>query len=135
MTGLVSGLAPHIESLLAVKHALGLPYTTSGRHLQVFDAMCAEHYPEHAELTRPMAMAWAKARAGEHVNGQMRRITPVRQLAKHMAMLGVQAYVIPAASRAGRCATARTSTPLSSFGRSSMPPTRSARLRSVAGGS
>ena len=30
MTGLVSGLAPHIESLLAVKHALGLPYTTSG---------------------------------------------------------------------------------------------------------
>lgn len=96
MTGLVSGLAPHIESLLAVKHALGLPYTTSGRHLQVFDAMCAEHYPEQAELTRPMAMAWAKARAGEHVNGQMRRITPVRQLAKHMAMLGVQAYVIPA---------------------------------------
>jgi integrase len=96
MTGLVSSLAPHIESLLAVKHALGLPYTTSGRHLQVFDAMCAEHYPEQAELTRPMAMAWAKARAGEHVNGQMRRITPVRQLAKHMAMLGVQAYVIPA---------------------------------------
>jgi hypothetical protein len=36
MTGLVSGLAPHIESLLAVKHALGLPYTTSERHLRHF---------------------------------------------------------------------------------------------------
>ena len=40
-------------------------------------------------------MAWVVARPGEHVNGQMRRITPVRQLAKHMNGLGVAAYVIP----------------------------------------
>ena len=90
MNGLVSGLALHIESLLALKHALGLPYTNSERHLRVFDAMCARHYPEQSALTRAMAMAWAAARPGEHVNGQMRRITPVRQLAKHMAMFGVR---------------------------------------------
>lgn len=41
-------------------------------------------------------MAWATARDGEHVNGQMRRITPIRQLAKHMNSMGVEAYVIPA---------------------------------------
>ena len=96
MTGLESGLASPIESLLDVKHALGLPYTTSGRHLQVFDAMCAEQFPGQVTLSRQMAMAWATARPGEHVNGQMRRITPVRQLAKHIATQGLQAYVIPA---------------------------------------
>ena len=37
-----------------------------------------------------------RARPGEHVNGQMRRITPVRQLAKHIAAQGIEAYVIPA---------------------------------------
>lgn len=42
-----------------------------------------------------MAMSWAAARNGEHVNGQMRRITPIRQLAKHMNDMGAEAYVIP----------------------------------------
>lgn len=95
MTGLGSGLAPHIESLLDLKHAIGWPYTTSERHLRAFDAMCAAEYPGQTTLSRPMAMRWATGRPGEHVNGQMRRITPVRQLAKHMAGLGVDAYVIP----------------------------------------
>ncbi|MDQ6740484.1 MAG: tyrosine-type recombinase/integrase, partial [Actinomycetota bacterium] len=67
----------------------------SGRHLHKFDAMCARDFPGQGNLTREMAMAWVVARPGEHVNGQMRRITPVRQLAKHIASLGVDAYVIP----------------------------------------
>lgn len=96
MTGFVSGLATHIEALIEVKHAIGLPYTTSERHLQMFDGMCAADYPGQEVLTREMAMAWATARPGEHVNGQMRRISPVRQLAKHIAAQGLDAYVIPA---------------------------------------
>lgn len=95
MSGLVSGLAGHIESLLGVKHAIGLPYATSERHLRNFDAMCAQEYPGQTALTRQMAMGWAVGRPGEHVNSQMRRITPVRQLAKHMAGSGADAYVIP----------------------------------------
>jgi integrase len=96
VTGLISGLAAHIETLLAVKHAIGLPYKESERHLRNFDAMCAHEYPGQATLTRQMAMAWAAARPGEHVNGQMRRITPIRQLAKHLTRSGTHAYVIPA---------------------------------------
>ena len=96
MRGLVSALAAHIESLLAVKHAIGLPYATSERHLRNFDAICAQCYPGQTSLSRQMAMAWAAGRPGEHVNGQMRRITPVRQLAKHMTGCGAEAYVIPA---------------------------------------
>ena len=94
MTGLVSGIAPQIESLLDLKHAIGLPYQTSERHLRAFDAMCAKEYPGQTTLSRPMALRWATARPGEHVNGQLRRITPVRQLAKHMAGLGSDACVI-----------------------------------------
>ena len=96
MTALVSGLAGPIESLLEFKRAIGLPYQAGRRHLQAFDAMCAAGFPGQCVLTREMAMAWATARPSEHVNGQMRRITPVRQLARHMARLGVEAYVIPA---------------------------------------
>lgn len=96
MNGLASGLAAHIRSLLDFKHAMGFPYDTSERHLRCFDAMCAQEYPGQAVLSREMAMAWAAARDGEHVNGQMRRITPIRQLAKHMNTMGMEAYVVPA---------------------------------------
>ena len=96
MNGFASGLATHIQALLDVKHALGLPYEPSERHLRGFDALCARDYPGQSTLIREMAMTWAAARPGEHVNGQIRRITPVRQLAKHMSSVGVTAYVIPA---------------------------------------
>ena len=92
--GLSSALAPHIESLLALKHAVGLPYATSERHLRKFDAMCAQDFPGQTTLSPEMAMRWAASRPGEHVNAQTRRITPVRQLAKHMIACGMPAYVI-----------------------------------------
>ena len=95
MTGFVSGLSARIQSLLDLKHALGLPYLPSERHLRSFDGLCARDYPGQTTLTREMAMTWAVARPGEHVNGQLRRISPVRQLAKHMSSLGAAAYVIP----------------------------------------
>ncbi|GAA5225904.1 tyrosine-type recombinase/integrase [Paeniglutamicibacter antarcticus] len=95
MSGFVSGLAPHFQGLLELKHAMGLPYETSERHLLAFDAICSLHYPTQSTLSKAMAMEWVVKRPNEHVNGQMRRITPVRQLAKYMASLGVEAYVIP----------------------------------------
>jgi len=95
MNVFLSGLAPHIQGLLELKQALGLPYETSERHLRNFDQMCARDHPGQSTLSRDMAMAWALGRPGEHVNAQIRRITPVRQLAKHMSGVGVGAYVIP----------------------------------------
>ena len=91
----VSGLAGHIYSMLELKHAIGLPYDTSERHLRSFDAMCAQNHPGQTTLTAEMGKEWVLARPGEHVNSQVRRITPVRQLGKLMIGLGVDAYVIP----------------------------------------
>ncbi len=85
MNGFASGLAPHIRGLLELKHALGLPYDSSERHLLAFDTMCARDFPGEPTLTREMAMAWVVKRPAEHVNGQLKRVTSIRQLAKHMA--------------------------------------------------
>lgn len=96
MSGFVSGLAPHIHGLLELEHAMGLPYKASERHLLAFDAMCAQHYPGQSILSREMAMEWVLKHPAEHINGQLTRITSIRQLAKHMASLGIEAFVIPA---------------------------------------
>jgi hypothetical protein len=95
MNRFVSALAPQIQDLLEIKHAMGLPYESSERHLLAFDAMCAQHYPGQSVLSREMAMAWVVQRPDEHVNGLTRRITPIRQLAKYIASMGADAYVIP----------------------------------------
>ena len=95
MSAFVSGLAPYIQGLLELKHAMGLPYESSECHLLAFDAMCALHYPGQNALSREMAMEWVVKHPAEHVNGQLKRITSIRQLAKHMASLGIEAYVIP----------------------------------------
>lgn len=94
MNGFTSGLAPHIRSLLALKHALGFPYQASHRHLGQFDVMCARNHSGQSDLTPAMAREWVILRPGEHTNSLLRRITPIRQLAKHMITLGLNAHII-----------------------------------------
>jgi len=93
----VSGnFAPYIESLIEQKKSVGYPYDSSARILKVFCAFCTTHYPGETILTKEIAMHWAKKRQDEHVNGLLRRITPVRQLAKYINSIGIEAYIIPA---------------------------------------
>lgn len=84
-----------IEGLVRQKQIVGFPYVTSQYKLKAFDTFCQEHYPQETQLTREIAMHWAQLRPQEHVNTMIRRITPVRQLAKYMRSIGVEAYVIP----------------------------------------
>lgn len=86
---------PYIEGLIEQKKAIGYPYETSARILKAFDAFCATNYPDETKLTQTIAMRWAEKRPGEHVNYLVRRITPVRQLAKYMMRMGIDAYIIP----------------------------------------
>ena len=96
MNMLVSGhFNPYIEGLIEQKRAIGYPYKTSARILKAFDAFCRTDYPDEVVLTKEIAMHWAEQKQGEHVNYLIRRITPVRQLAKYMRRLGIEAYVIP----------------------------------------
>jgi integrase/recombinase XerD len=86
---------PYIEGLIEQKKSMGHPYDTSARRLIAFGVFCMNNYPDETILTKEIAMHWAEKRQEEHVNGLMRRITPIRQLAKYMNRLGINAYVIP----------------------------------------
>jgi integrase/recombinase XerD len=86
---------PYIDGLIEQKRAIGYPYETSARILKAFDAFCMTYYHDEIMLTKEMVMHWAEQKQGEHVNYLIRRITPVRQLAKYMMRLGIEAYVIP----------------------------------------
>ncbi|NQV15484.1 tyrosine-type recombinase/integrase [bacterium] len=97
MNGSISGnFKRYIEGLIEQKNAMGYPYKTSGQILKAFSIFCIDHYPDEITLTQKMAMQWAEQRPHEHINRLLRRITPVRQLAKYMNQIDVAAYIIPA---------------------------------------
>jgi integrase/recombinase XerD len=85
----------YIEGLIEQKQLLGYPYRTSSRILRNFDAYCSEKFPDESTITRDIGLGWATLKEGEHQNNLLRRITPVRQLAKYMNSIGVEAYIIP----------------------------------------
>lgn len=85
----------YMDGLVEQKQSLGYPYVSSGRILREFDEYCMKHFPNEHSLTSDIAMGWASLKENEHPNGLLRRTTPVRQLAKYMISIGVNAYVIP----------------------------------------
>jgi integrase/recombinase XerD len=96
MTTPVAGnFKPYIEGLIKQKRSLGYPYEDSARILRAFDTFCREHYPDESRLTKKLVMHWAEKRESEQVNGLACRLTPVRQLAKYMHRLGLEAYLLP----------------------------------------
>lgn len=92
----LSNFKTYITGLIEQKRPIGYPYDTSARILKVFDGFCMEYYPLETKLTKEIVMHWAEKRQKEHVNTLIRRITPVRQLAKYMNGIGIAAYLIPA---------------------------------------
>ena len=92
---IIGNFKSYIEGLIEQKNSLGFPYTSSARILKVFSVFCATRYPDEKNLTKEIAMHWAEKKQDEHVNWLIRRITPIRQLAKYMNSIGIDAYLIP----------------------------------------
>ena len=84
-----------IKNFIDQKRALGYPYQSSARILHHLDRIAYEKFPGESILTKEMCTAWLRLKPGEHPNGLLRRVTPVRQLGKYMKGLGHDAYVIP----------------------------------------
>lgn len=91
----LSNLSAFIIGLISQKNEIGYPYQSSGRILKNFDRFCLDQYPKNITLTQDMGLGWATLRDGEHQNGLLRRITPIRQLGKYMNSIGADAYVLP----------------------------------------
>ena len=90
-----SGIADYIESFINQKNAIGYPYISSARILKQFDRMIFEHFPNDNHITKDICDRWVALKPGEHPNGLLRRVTPVRQLAKYMNGIGIPSYVLP----------------------------------------
>ena len=90
-----SNFAVHIEDLIQQKHRLGYPYDESERILYNFDQFCLKFFPLERTLTQQLGLAWAIRRESEGVNTFRNRMMPVRELARHLNRLGIEAYIIP----------------------------------------
>lgn len=90
-----SSFKENIKDLINQKHALGYPYTTSGRHLINFDSFCYANYPQEKVLSKEIVLKWMQLHDNEHANGRKRRISALRELAKFMNRNGIEAYILP----------------------------------------
>ena len=84
-----------IADFILQKQASGYPYQSASRILHHFDLMAAEGFPYERNVTKEMCSLWMQMKPGEHPNGLLRRITPIRQLSKYLRGLGYDAYIIP----------------------------------------
>ena len=90
-----SKLAKDIELFVAQKRACGYPYVESATILRRFDRMVAERFPDDTAVTKGACDAWLSLVEDEHPNELMRRVSPVRQLAKYVAASGRPSHMIP----------------------------------------
>ena len=90
-----SALAPYITGLIEQKRALGYKYDSQPGILRRFDTFCSERYPQETAVTRELMLDWATKRPGENPATLQGRITPVKELAKYMARLGHEAFILP----------------------------------------
>lgn len=90
-----SRLGYFIKLFIEQKQAVGYPYKSSARILYHLDRFIVQRYPEEPMLTKEICVAWSIRKEGEHPNGLLRRVTPVRQFGKYLRGLGYDAYIIP----------------------------------------
>jgi len=91
----ISSIGTCISDFIDLKRASGYPYEEPARILRHFDALVAEKFPNERTVTKEMCSMWLNFKPGEHPNGLLRRITPIRQLSKYLRGLGHDAYIIP----------------------------------------
>lgn len=93
--GYASNLGPHITQMVSQKRAAGYPYKESERVLHEFDRFCAAGFPGAETITPEIGNAWAVIKPTEKSSSFLDRLAPVRELARYMNRIGIDAYVIP----------------------------------------
>jgi integrase len=90
-------LAARCAALVAEKRAIGYKYESEESVLRRFESFCSARFPGLATITRESAEAWiedARARGVKPATAQS-LAGPIRELARHLGRLGVDAYVLP----------------------------------------
>jgi len=89
-----SNFKQYIEGMLEQKRSLGSPYHRSEDYLRQFDLMCINEFPDETTLTKEIGQRWGMARDTEQKVSFQNRLAPIRELAKYMLRLGLNAYIV-----------------------------------------
>ncbi len=90
-----SMFASYIIGLIEQKRSLGYKYESEVQILRRFDKFCVDYYHDEKNLTVDLVMDWSKKRPTEKAATLQNRITPVKELAKYMTRLGLDAFIFP----------------------------------------
>ena len=90
-----SKIKDYITSFVSQKRNAGYPYNSSARILKIFDEMIINNFPNETTITKEMIDFWIAYKPGEHPNGLLRRMTPIRQLSIYIKYFDDNCYVVP----------------------------------------
>lgn len=85
----------YMRSHVDLKQAVGYKYETEAAHLKRFDRFLVENYPLATSLTKEIVLKWCSKTSYEAQANQCARVSILRQFAKYLDSIGVEAYLIP----------------------------------------
>ena len=88
-----STFSPYIIGLIEERRANGFSYKLEAYGLKKFDNFCVNHGINDSVITEELALDWSVQTRTERLNYRNQRISFLRQLAKYMISLGLDAYV------------------------------------------
>lgn len=87
-----SGFAQDLESMIALKRALGYSENTYLERAKSFDRHCFEVYPGQQELTQAIVLSWLKPEPRKSPQTIHGKAAFVRALGKYQKSIGKAAY-------------------------------------------
>lgn len=85
----------HLQNHVQLKKAIGYKYDADAAQLKRFDRFTLEKYPDATILTKEIVLDWCKKKPYEAQANQSGRTSIIRQFAKYLDSIEMQAYVIP----------------------------------------
>lgn len=85
----------HIQNHIKLKQAIGYKYDADAKHLKRFDRFVLEHYPNSTTLTKEIVLHWCSKKTYEAQANQSSRSSIIRQFAKYLDSIGLEAYILP----------------------------------------
>ena len=89
-----SGFAHDLESMIALKRALGYSENTYLERAKSFDRHCFEVYPGQQELTQAIVLNWLKPEQGKSPQTIHGKAAFVRALGKYQKSIGKTSYIL-----------------------------------------
>jgi integrase/recombinase XerD len=91
----VGSFKDHIENHLKLKQAVGYKCHADASRLKSFDQFTSIKYPQENTLTKEIVLDWCSKKTYETQANQNARTSAIRQFAKYLDSIGINAYILP----------------------------------------